>query len=245
MPTLTPLIPDPSATPAAPTPTFSPDRITDYLTQEEVQFISTHEVKSGDTSRPVIMMTYDDNAKYVQVRAILDAFNKYDKKATFFFLGEKIRLSAKAVRAIVEEGHLLGCHGWEHISLLNLDDNQLRRSFSLCFDALNEVAPGYRMRFIRFPFGSGTNNRWLLRAAADWGMQHVYWTMGSGGLESTTYDSVIRNVTNGSIVLSHMFRPFDVKQTGDIVSSLIDQGYSLETIETGRKPEDIFPEASK
>jgi len=74
---------------------------------------------------------------------------------------------------------------------------------------------------------------------------HLFLTKGCDGFKSTTLDSDIPKVANGSIVLSHMFRPYDVKQAGGIVSSLIDQDYSLETIETGRKPEDIFPEALK
>jgi hypothetical protein len=47
-------------------------------------------------------------------------------------------------------------------------------------------------------------------------------------------------VQNGSIVLSHMFRPYDVSQADRIIGSLVDMGYSLETLDTGRKPEDIY-----
>ena len=232
--------PIPTETQPVPTPTFSPDRLADYVTLEEARFIAEHEVKVGDESRPVVMMTYDDNAKYADVRQILDAFNKHNAKATFFFIGEKITFSAKAVRAIIAEGHLFGCHGWEHIDLTKLNDDQINRQISQCFDALNEVSPGYRMRFIRFPFGNGISSPRLLRVAAGWGLQHVAWTMGSGGMDRYTRDNIFRNVKNGSIVLSHMFRPYDVTQADEIVSGLIDQGFTLETIQTGRRMEDFF-----
>jgi peptidoglycan/xylan/chitin deacetylase (PgdA/CDA1 family) len=234
--------PEPFPTDFAPvsTPTFSPERLNEFLSQEEAQFIADHEIKCGDEKRPVVMMTYDDNAKYADVRRILDVFNKHHASATFFFIGEKITYSAKAVRAIISEGHLFGCHGWEHIDLTKLSDDQVNRQISRCFDALNEISPGYRMRFIRFPFGNGISNPRLLRIAAGWGMQHVAWTMGSGGMDRYTKDNIFRNVKNGSIVLSHMFRPFDVEQAEEIVSGLIDRGFTLETVETGRRLADMY-----
>lgn len=232
--------PQPTPIPPTPTSTFSPDQLPVILSQEEIDFLASHEIHEGDTTRPVVMMTYDDNGKYDQVRTILDAYNKYGVKATFFFLGEKITLSSKAVRAVVEEGHLLACHGYEHINLQKLNNDQINRQIEGCFEAAQEIVPGYQLRFIRFPFGSGTNDTRLLKLTATWGLQHVFWSMGSGGLNSDTYDTVMRNVRNGAIVLSHMFREYDVSQAERIVASLLDIGYSLETLETGRKPADIF-----
>ncbi|MCD6476501.1 MAG: polysaccharide deacetylase family protein [Anaerolineaceae bacterium] len=231
--------PPPTHTPTC-APTFSPDQLPDLLSQEEINFLAHHEIKEGDTSRPVVMMTYDDNAKYKQVRFILDAYKKYQMKASFFFIGEKILLSAKAVRAIVEEGHLLGCHGWVHDDFLQLSSDKVNRRIEKSFKAVQEIVPGYRLRFIRFPYGSGTGSMRLLKIAASWGLQHTFWNISSGGLVKNTYDTVMRDVQNGSIVVSHMFRKYDVEQAEDIIISLLEKGYTLETVETGRKPEDIF-----
>jgi peptidoglycan-N-acetylmuramic acid deacetylase len=223
-----------------PKPTFSPNQLPNLLSKKEINFLAAHEIREGDTSRPVVMMTYDDNGTYIQIRTILDAFNKYDAKATFFFLGEKIALSAKAVRAVVEEGHLLGCHGWGHDDFLKLTNDEVNRRIENCFNAVNDIVPGYRLRFIRFPYGSGVGSPRLLKIAASWGLQHVYWSMGSGGLDKYTYDTFMRNVRNGAIVLSHMFRRFDIEQAEKIIVSLLEKGFQLETVETGRKPEDKF-----
>ena len=206
----------------------------------EIEFLTNHEIREGDSTRPVVMMTYDDNAKYDQVCTILDAFNKRDARATFFFIGEKVELSSKAVKAIVNVGHILGCHSWNHTDLGTQTDDEINQSIRRCFAAVEQVVPGYRMKFIRFPYGLGAGNPRLLRIAAQWGLQHVYWSFGSGGLDSNTYETVMRNAHNGAIVLSHMFRPYDVSQAGRIVNSLVSMGYSLETVETGRKPNDDY-----
>jgi peptidoglycan/xylan/chitin deacetylase (PgdA/CDA1 family) len=234
--TRTPL---PTRTPE-PTATFSPSQITQLVTPQEAEFLATHEVRIGDTSRPVVMMTYDDNGTYDEVRTTLDAYKAYNMKATFFFIGEKIPLSSKAVHAVVNEGHLLGCHGYAHNDFMRLSDDQINRRIEKSFKAVEEVVPGYRMRFIRFPYGSGVGSERILRVVAQWGLQHIYWSCGSNGTIPDTHDTVMRNVKNGAIVLSHMYRYYDVTQAQQIVTSLVEAGYTLETVETGRAPEDIF-----
>ena len=210
------------------------------VSTQEADFLAAHEVRIGDTSRPVMMMTYDDNGTYDEVRAILDAYNVFNMKATFFFIGEKILLSSKAVHAIVDEGHLLECHGYAHQDFMHLTDDQINHRIEKSFKAVEEVVPGYRMRFIRFPYGSGVGSERILRVVAQWGLQHIYWTTGSNGTIQDTLDTVMRNAENGAIVLSHMYRYFDVTQAHQIVENLVAAGYSLETVETGRAPEDVY-----
>ena len=233
----------PTRTPE-PTATFSPSQITQLVTPQEAEFLAAHEVKIGDTNRPVVMMTYDDNGTYDEVRTILDAFKPYDMKATFFFIGEKIPLSSKAVHAIVNEGHLLGCHGYAHNDFMRLNDDQINRRIEKSFKAVEEVVPGYRMRFIRFPYGSGVGSERILRVVAQWGLQHIYWSCGSNGTIPDTLDTVMRNVGNGAIVLSHMYRYYDVTQAQQIVESLVAAGYTLETVETGRALVDVYQPSS-
>jgi peptidoglycan/xylan/chitin deacetylase (PgdA/CDA1 family) len=231
--------PSPTIAPS-PTATFHPSQFPGLITPQEAEFLASHEVRMGDTSRPVIMMTYDDNGTYNEVRTILDAYKAFNMKATFFFIGEKIPLSSKAVHAIVDEGHLLECHGYAHQDFMRLTDDQINRRIEKTFKAMEEVVPGYRMRFIRLPYGSGVGSERILRVVAQWGLQHIFWSMGSNGTIPDSHDTVIRNAENGAIVLSHMYRYYDVTQAHQIVESLVDAGYALETVETGRAPSDVY-----
>jgi peptidoglycan/xylan/chitin deacetylase (PgdA/CDA1 family) len=224
----------------APTPT--PSQVpTPAQTKEE--FLATHGILSGDTNRNVVLMTYDDQGTYVQVEQILAAYRSHPKsKATFFFLGNKIEPSGKVVRAIINDGHLLGCHGWDHETPLSKkSDAAINQDFERCFEAINNVIPGYVFQFVRFPFGDSFQSERVLRIAARWGMQHVYWTMGSNGNTTDTYRIVTSQVKPGSIVLSHMFRKYDYEKAGMIVDRLIEMGYSLESIKTGRRRDDVYP----
>lgn len=107
---------------------------------------------------------------------------------------------------------------------------------------IDKVVPGYKVQFIRFPYGDSVGNLRVLRLAAQYGLQHIFWTMGSNGLIKNTKNIIASQVKNGSIVISHMFRYYDVKQAEDIVSTLIDKGFTLESVKTGRKTTDIYPD---
>lgn len=71
-----------------PTPATYPQN--EKLSQEKIYFLTHHEVKEGDTSRPVVMITYDDVGTFKQVEMILKAYkNHTPSKATFFSLEKR------------------------------------------------------------------------------------------------------------------------------------------------------------
>jgi hypothetical protein len=69
-------------------------------------------------------------------------------------------------------------------------------------------------------------------------MQHVLWSLESGGMDKLTVHNVVDRIQNGSIVLSHASRQFDVSEADVIVKELIRKGYNLETISSGMDPAD-------
>lgn len=45
---------------------------------------------------------------------LLDLYQKYDIRTTFFFNGDIVRLHPEIVRMIIPFGHEVACHGWSH-----------------------------------------------------------------------------------------------------------------------------------
>jgi peptidoglycan/xylan/chitin deacetylase (PgdA/CDA1 family) len=212
------------------------------ISEDEIQFIAEHEIRIGDSSRDVVMMTYDDMGSERQIESILSAYRPYpDCKATFFYLGDRLKWSAKSIGKIAEEGHLLGSHFWNHTPMTTLSSDEIKRWFELNIVALEKILPGYKMKYFRMPYGDGVGNERILTLAAQFGLQHVFWTTGSNGLIPDTYRNVLRAAKPGSIVLSHIFRRYDYTQANMIVDGLLEKGFSLETIDTGKKPGDRYP----
>jgi peptidoglycan/xylan/chitin deacetylase (PgdA/CDA1 family) len=201
-----------------------------------VEFLSTHELSSGDRSRKVVLMTYDDKVNRTWIDWVLDAFERVGGKASFFFTGNILYYFAEQVRRIVREGHVFGSHGLLHVPYTQLRTEEIRTHFQTWLDLVEEVVPGYRPKFCRFPFGNRDER--ALRVAAEFGLQSVHWTLASGGMDEGTHDRVVENVTDGCIVLSHVSHYYDVIQAERILRTLTSMGYALESLDTAIAPSD-------
>lgn len=199
--------------------------------QNEAVGLMGNEYFYGNTGRRVVIMTYDDAATYEQVSTILAAYNSYGMKATFFIVGDRLTGMASSINEMINGGHQVGCHGWSHGHMDEMDKGTIEKEFDDFMTTWRQIAPGYQVKYFRAPYGARNN---LVRSvAATYGMDHIMWSMYSDGSVEQTYNNVVDHVGNGAIVLCHMMRYYDVHQAKDIVGFLVGQGYSLETVESG------------
>jgi peptidoglycan/xylan/chitin deacetylase (PgdA/CDA1 family) len=71
-----------------------------------------------------IFLTFDDGPTPRITEQILDILDKYDAKATFFCLGNNAEVYPELVELILEKGHAIGNHSYNHARgwLLSADD---------------------------------------------------------------------------------------------------------------------------
>ena len=220
-----------------PTPTPLPLASPPVTTPAEIEFLANHELIRGDTNRKTAMLTYDDARSNEGLSHLLDVFRENGVKTTIFIIGKDLESCKETLPRIIQEGHDLGCHGWSHDSpMTSLSDAALDLQFGQYLHKVNEIVPGYRMRFFRAPFGD--RNPRVRIAAARWGLQHVLWSLESGGQDKQTYHNVVDRIQPGEIVLSHETRYFDVNDADVIVRELIRKGYTLESLSMGMSPAD-------
>lgn len=207
-----------------------------------IDFLVHHPIRKGDDSRPVVLMTYDDVGSPSMIESILSAFRNHQGcRASFFFIGDRLEICRKSVEKILAEGHIIGCHGWHHDPFDTLTNNEINTQFEKFHRKMAEIAPGYQVKYFRLPYGAGVNSKRILRVAAEWDLQHIFWSMGSNGLIPQTYKIVLEEVKNGAIVLSHMDRYYDYTQAARIVDGLVERNFSLESVATGIRKSDMRP----
>jgi peptidoglycan/xylan/chitin deacetylase (PgdA/CDA1 family) len=73
--------------------------------------------------------------------------------ATYFTTGEVAARFPDAVRALVDDGHELGCHGVSHTAFDTLDETSARREITESARLLRTFAPvtSFRAPYLRFP----------------------------------------------------------------------------------------------
>ncbi len=57
------------------------------ITQEEIDFLASHELIRGDSSRQVAMLTYDDARNIERIQHLLDVYRENGAKMTLFVIG--------------------------------------------------------------------------------------------------------------------------------------------------------------
>ena len=84
---------------------------------------------------------------------LLALFAELGVRATYFTTGEVARRYPEAVRALVEAGHELGCHGVTHSAFDTLDERAARSEIEESSRLLRTFAPvtSFRAPYLRFP----------------------------------------------------------------------------------------------
>lgn len=218
-----------------------------------VEFIANHPIQHGDQARKIIMMTYDDGNRNEYIHRILDVYQEFGAQCTFFFLGIHIQRCAKAIERAANEGHLIGFHGYDHEKpMVQLRNEEVRRQIEGFLEELSVILPGYPVRFWRSPYGS-YNSR-ILKIAAEYGLQHVGWSVESGGMSEETVEILRKGLKryatvhglstpNGAIVLSHASRYYDVHLAADVLELIQSYGLQPVTVAEGMKSEDRYKPA--
>ena len=68
-----------------------------------------------DKHEKAVYLTFDDGPIPEITPWVLDLLDKYHIKATFFLVGDNVRKHPKEFQMIVERGHRLGNHTFNHI----------------------------------------------------------------------------------------------------------------------------------
>ncbi|MCF0190663.1 MAG: polysaccharide deacetylase family protein [Marinilabiliaceae bacterium] len=68
--------------------------------------------KNPDSDK--VMLTYDDGPDPINTPKLLDVLDKYNIKATFFMIGEKVDKYPDIVKEVAKRGHTIGNHTYFH-----------------------------------------------------------------------------------------------------------------------------------
>jgi peptidoglycan-N-acetylglucosamine deacetylase len=153
-----------------------------------------------------VALTFDDGPSPETTPKILDQLDEAGVKATFFVIGRKAKLYPELVRDIVERGHAVGVHGYDHDRLFSLrTPESIRIDLARAVEVIT-AASGQAPTLFRPPIGH-TSPR-IAGALEAFDFTVVGWSVkGLDGLAGARADRVaariVPHLKDGAIVLLH------------------------------------------
>ncbi len=107
------------------------------------------------TSEGRIALTFDDGPDPRTTPPILDALREHNVKATFFVVGSQVAKHPDLLRRIVEEGHTIGNHTYDHADMSELSPMRMRAELRSTQQAVDDaLGYHYPMALMRPPYGN-------------------------------------------------------------------------------------------
>jgi peptidoglycan/xylan/chitin deacetylase (PgdA/CDA1 family) len=152
-----------------------------------------------------IALTFDDGPHPIFTLRVLSLLKKYNAKATFFCIGEKIEKYPEIVNQIINEGHLVGNHSYSHANNFGFfTTKKIIKDIEKSQEILKNITKKENKLF-RPPFGVTNPN--TARAVKELNLQTFGWSIRSYDTIAKKSKKVIQKINsklkNGSIVLLH------------------------------------------
>lgn len=154
---------------------------------------------------PQVALTFDDGPHPEGTPAVLEILAARDAVATFFLVGERVRVEPSLAAEIVTAGHRIGLHCDRHRNALRLTAGQIREDIARGRDAI-ATATGVEPLLQRAPLGVYTPR--FVRAVATAGLQPWLWSQWGrdwrrGATPATIAANATATLAAGDVILLH------------------------------------------
>ncbi len=180
-----------------------------------------------DPDKKMVALTFDDGpGPYTQ--AIVNCLKKYDSRATFFVVGNRVNSYKSVLKSTYDNGNEIANHTYSHPTLTSLSTSSIKSQISKT-DSRVKAITGESTALMRAP-GGGTNSR--VRNAID--KPFIYWSIDTLDWKhrnkTKTVNTVLNNVSDGDIILMHDIHSPSKAAALELIPKLKKKGYQLVTV---------------
>lgn len=180
-----------------------------------------------DKNKKMVALTYDDGPSIYTPR-ILKTLKENNSVATFFVVGNRVPMYSDTVKKAYDMGCEIGNHTYEHKSLPNLSETEVKRQISKTNKEVKK-AIGEKPVIMR-PTGGATNTnikKWVGMPSIIWSIDTLDWKTRNA---DSTKRAVLDHVKDGDIVLMHDLYSATATASETIIPELVRRGYQLVTV---------------
>lgn len=184
--------------------------------------------KDLDPNKPMVALTFDDGPFTQVTRSILATLKKYDSRATFFVVGNRVPAYSETLQMEYDQGCQIASHTYSHVYLSSLNKKQVLRQIRKTDKEVKKVT-GEKTTMIRPPGGfvSSTMKKTVP-------VPMIYWSVDTEDWKSRNTHKVLKrcqNIQDGDIVLMHDLYTTTAQAVEKLVPRLKKKGFQMVTVE--------------
>lgn len=164
----------------------------------------------------IVYLTFDDGPTPEITEWTLSQLKKYEAKATFFSIGNNIEKHPEIFTQIIQEGHCIGNHTFDHLNGWKTGDEQYLENIKLCDAQIQKYTPinlrnkkshpTSEAKLFRPPYGRIKPSQ--AKKLRKLGYKIIMWDVLSADYDNQIspekcLENVLKNVTSGSIIVFH------------------------------------------
>ncbi len=108
-------------------------------------------LKQNQSSKKIAYLTFDDGPIPTLTPWVLDCLDSYKVKGTFFCVGDNISKHPKLFKQLVNKGHAIGNHTFNHLNASRVPQNAYLENIKLCDALINPYVSDRKI--FRPPYG--------------------------------------------------------------------------------------------
>lgn len=204
-------------------------------TAEELKKYDTYYI--GNTTEKVIYLTFDAGYENGYTPTILDALKKHKVPATFFLVGNYLNTSPELVKRMVEEGHHVANHTYNHPDMSKLSTKDAFNKELTDLEKQYEEITGQKMvKYYRPPQGKYSQEN--LKMAQEmgyktffWSLAYVDWYVDKQPTKEEAFKKLLGRVHPGAIVLLHSTSKTNAEILDELLTKWEEMGYTFRSLD--------------
>ena len=148
-----------------------------------------------------LFLTFDDGPHETITPNVLELLKKHNAKATFFCIGKNVEANPEVYKRIIDEGHAIGNHTFNHLNGWKTDDDEYLQNI---FKAKQHIDSN----FFRPPYGRITRFQFNQLRKPRYNLKTIMWSVLSGDFDTKIskekcLQNILLNVEDGAIIVFH------------------------------------------
>lgn len=190
----------------------------------------------GEANDNAVYLTFDCGYENGNLPMILDALRDEGVPALFFLTGHFMEEEPELVLRMVNEGHLVGNHTYDHPNLTTVSQERFFDELTRAEEKFYEITGQEMEKYLRPP--EGRFNQEMLDWAAEagyytilWSLAYVDWYVDKQKGGDYAHEQVMNRMHPGAIILLHSTSSDNALAMADLVISIREAGYEFRSLQ--------------